>query len=201
MAAGLASRMGQDKLALPWGDSTILGHVIDTALRAGQLLEPEYPGTELVVVARRPVEAYLNGQRLGEFIQSGATWLDLPAYQPLAEIIKTGLCCIGDETLGIGFVPGDQVGIEPAMLKDLLVAFLANRPDFLLPAAEGIKGSPVIFHRRYLPQLLELKGEQGGKHVLERFRERWSMFPVNPGFFTDIDTPEDYLAQQRRTIG
>lgn len=34
MAAGLATRMGQDKLVLPWKDTTVLGYVLQTILEA-----------------------------------------------------------------------------------------------------------------------------------------------------------------------
>ena len=37
MAAGQATRMGQDKLVLPWQDTTVLGYVLQTVLEAIEL--------------------------------------------------------------------------------------------------------------------------------------------------------------------
>ena len=56
LAAGQSRRMGRPKLVLPWGDTTVIGRVVQALLEAGL--------NEIVVVtggARRQVEAALAG--------------------------------------------------------------------------------------------------------------------------------------------
>ena len=92
----------------------------------------------------------------------------------------------------LGFIPGDQVGITAQGLAGCLQQVLQNLPDFLVPFAGDKAVSPVFFHVRYVPVLLELQGEQGGREVLYRYPERWWKYPVEESFLQDVDTPEQY---------
>lgn len=206
MAAGQATRMGQDKLLLPWRNTTVLGYVLQAALEAINLVWPELEsfvgssavepmsasGPEIYVVARRPLRDYLTAAQTRRFQAAGGIWLPVPAPQPLAETIRCGLQDLRPETQYIGFLPGDQVGITAPRLADCLRQVLEHAPDFLTPVAGDKAVSPVFFHRRYVPELLELRGEQGGKAVLCRYLERWWEYPVEDGFCRDLDTPEQY---------
>ena len=201
MAAGLATRMGQDKLALPWKDTTVLGYVLQIVLEAitlreqrSLLVSSHSVVTELYVVARHPIEAYLTEDRQRIFNLYGGAWIQVPSPRPLSETIRYGLEDLNDEVQCIGFLPGDQVGITAQKLADCLQQVLQDIPDFLVPSAGNIAGAPVFFHKRYVPELLALQGEQGGREVLYRYPERWLVYPVEDCFFQDVDTPEQYCA-------
>jgi len=201
MAAGLATRMGQDKLALPWKDTTVLGYVLQTVLEAiilqkqrSLVLSSLSVVTEIYVVARHPIEDYLTEDRIRMFNSYGGVWIQVPSPKPLAETIHYGLQDLNSEVQCIGFLPGDQVGITAQRLADCLQQVLQVSPDFLVPIAGDKAGSPVFFHKRYVPELLALQGEQGGREVLYRYPERWRKYPVEERFFQDVDTPEQYYA-------
>lgn len=187
MASGQAKRMGQDKLALPWGDTTVLGHVLEAILKSTQ--EGAGISVEVRVVARKPRSHYWDKD-------SGNikwVWINEPEPRPLSATIRLGLADLPHETQGICFVPGDQVGLEPRKLAELTACFIENQPDFLIPVEEsGIKGSPLFFHRRYVEELCSLKEEQGGSVLLKRYPERGRTYLVPAGFLEDVDTPEDY---------
>jgi molybdenum cofactor cytidylyltransferase len=195
MAAGLASRMGQDKLVMPWKDSTVLGHVLKILLEA---IELQDAFTEICVVARHPIEAYLSKEGGDKFKACGGIWLRVPSPKPLAETIHLGLQDLNSEVQIIGFLPGDQVGVTAQGLAACLRQALRILPDFLVPTAGEMTGSPVFFHRRYVPDLLALQGEQGGREVLNRYPERWSKFQVEENLFQDVDTPEQYQALHKQ---
>lgn len=201
MAAGLATRMGQDKLALPWQDTTVLGYVLQTLLEAITLQEQRSlgvsslsVGTQIYVVARHPMEAYLTEDRIRIFNSYGGIWIQVPSPKPLAETIRFGLQDLNSEVQYISFLPGDQIGITAQMLADCLQQVLRSQPDFLVPIAGDKAVSPVFFYRHYVSELLELRGEQGGREVLHRYPERWWKYPVEESFFQDVDTPEQYDA-------
>ena len=189
MAAGQATRMGRDKLALPCGQTTVLGHAIETIL-AGLELQKEL--VEIMVVARRSPENYLTRETLALFQESGGIWLQVPGVIPLAETIRLGLSNLRDEIQTIGFLPGDQVGITAAGLAGCFTQVLQETPDFLVPAYGDLVGSPVFFHRRFAPELRELEGEQGGRKVLYRYPGLWTRYSVEESFLQDVDTPEEY---------
>ncbi|MBC2721566.1 nucleotidyltransferase family protein [Desulfosporosinus sp.] len=196
MAAGLASRMGRDKLALPWKETTVLGYVLQTVLEAIKLQEHNSPQCriEVHVVSRQPIGAYVSDEGITEFERYGGIWHDAPSSRPLAETIRIGLQNLKKEVHSLAFLPGDQVGITVQDLSGCLDVVLRSFPDFLVPIAGDKAGSPVFFHKRYLPELLELQGEQGGKVVLNRYPDRWYKYPVEESLFCDVDTPEQYEA-------
>lgn len=204
----------------------MLGCVLETVLAASERLQEAKAGQsslELRVVARKSLAAYLHDALQERFQRAQGTWCEDEAPRPLADTIRIGLQELPDEIQGIAFLPGDQVGLRSDTLRRLVETFLQERPEFLVPLVEplnssnepdpldkpdppdkpgmpGVIGSPVIFHRRYIPELLSLEGEQGGKTVLLRHRSKWTTYPVEAGFFTDVDTPEEYirLAAHRR---
>jgi len=200
MAAGLATRMGQDKLVMPWKDTTVLGYVLQTVLEAITLEGGVSPissisvAAEIYVVARHSREAYLTEDCIRMFESDGGTWIQVPSPNPLAETIRFGLQDLNSEVQSIGFLPGDQVGITAQGLADCLQQVQHNHPDFLVPIVGDKAVSPVFFHRKYVHELLELRGEQGGREVLYRYPEQWQKCPVEDSFFQDVDTPEQYKA-------
>ncbi|MDR3540222.1 MAG: nucleotidyltransferase family protein [Desulfosporosinus sp.] len=201
MAAGLATRMGRDKLMLPWMNTTILGYVLQTVLEAITLQKQGSLGVnsfsvdlEIYVVARHPIETYLTEDLIRTFNSYGGVWLQVPCPKPLAETIRTGLQNLNSGVQWVGFLPGDQVGMTALRLADCLQQLLRNCPDFLVPTVGDKAVSPVFFNRLYVPELSELQGEQGGREVLYRYPERWLKYPVEDSFFQDVDTPEQYTA-------
>ena len=191
MAAGQATRMGQDKLVMPWKDSTVLGHVLQTVLEA---IELQDVFTEICVVARHPIEAYVSEEGRDKLRTCRGIWRQVPSPKPLAETIRLGLKDLNSEVQVIGFLPGDQVGVTVQGLAACLRQVLQILPDFLVPIAGNNSGSPVFFHRRYVSELLALRGEQGGREVLHRYPERWRKYTVEESLFQDVDTPEQYHA-------
>lgn len=215
MGAGQATRMGQDKLAMPWQDTTILAHVLRSITCAlNQLVLQDTPNQdqnesgkrqkenlyhdktlkhEIRVIARKPPAVYcINTQNQTDTQGYVLNWIEVQGPQPLATTILTGTADLPDDLEGICFIPGDQVGLEPETFAKMTRYFIETSPDFLIPQAGKITGSPVFFHARYLSELQGLHEEQGGKLILERYRERWTTYPVKDSFFVDIDTQEEY---------
>ena len=90
------------------------------------------------------------------------------------------------------FIPGDMPFLSPSVLKLLMDAF-SETPQWIIRPMYGQKpGSPVFFPKRFFPELLELKGDTGGREVLQK-HPQWvrtvAVDDVNAG--RDIDTPED----------
>lgn len=208
MAAGQATRMKQDKLALSWRGETVLAQVIREVLAAktlceswamnnlGNLLKSGKPGRnkkilDILVVARRPAKDYLPPGLQVKLQESGANWFWRPEPMPLADTIRTGLNLIED-FYGVCFLPGDQIGVNAAELAGLIHYFLINRSEFLIPIASDLPCSPVFFRAEYFPCLAELQGENGGKTIYQKYPERCRTYQVNADFADDLDTPDEY---------
>ncbi|WP_434511163.1 nucleotidyltransferase family protein [Desulfitobacterium sp. AusDCA] len=201
MASGQATRMGQDKLSLPWQDSTVLEYVLQVLEQALNRVARAFKiPAEVWVIVRKPLQEYLKSEDWAASDKKELDnpvkhiWLNAPAPRPLSETIRLGIADLPEKMQGICFIPGDQVGLEPIKLAELISFFIENQPDFLVPwvAENKLSGSPVFFHKLYYQELCSLQGEQGGRAVLNRYPERWVKYSVPPEFLEDIDTPEDY---------
>lgn len=76
------------------------------------------------------------------------------------------------------FFVADQPFLKKKTIEEFLTAFLRTQKGIGCVAHEGKYGNPVIFHEKYVPELLELDGDQGGKRVLNRHLEDVFAFEV-----------------------
>jgi molybdenum cofactor cytidylyltransferase len=80
----------------------------------------------------------------------------------------------------------------------LIHAFEKGERGIIVPSFRGRRGHPVIFHRRYKKELLDLRGDVGGRSVIERHPEDVRFVHVKSmGVVKDVDTWQDYKNQLR----
>jgi len=180
LAAGKGQRMGnRNKLLAPIKGIPILRHVVETALasRASPVL---------VVVGHEAetVKAAISDLPV--------TIIDNPAYASgMASSLKTGLAHLPREADALAVLLGDMPCVKPETL-DALIDVLARTPDAgaAIPVHEGKRGNPVVWRQRYADHLRSaLKGDRGGKHLLESLGETCLELPVeDPGVLVDVDT-------------
>jgi molybdenum cofactor cytidylyltransferase len=90
---------------------------------------------------------------------------------------------------------GDMPWIEATSIERLLAAADADR--IVLPEYQGQAGHPVIFGRRFWPDLLLLTGDSGARSVLHAHAEAVQRVPVDDqGVLQDVDTPHALHAQR-----
>ncbi|WP_286266171.1 nucleotidyltransferase family protein [Thalassotalea atypica] len=88
----------------------------------------------------------------------------------------------------------DQWKLTQADLN-LLVKQHINSPQMIIQSRQvnrqekKANGPPVIFPKRFFTNLIGLKGEQGAKPIVEKFKSSTLMVDI-PNAFEDIDTPE-----------
>ena len=181
LGAGESKRMGQDKLSLPWGKKTVFEQCLRNLLRSDV--------EELVVVL---------SHRIG---QMGNKWRD-PKIKTvknpdsgtgMSSSIRRGLEALDPSSQGILIALGDQPFIRTRTINVLIRAFVHGRRTIVIPSFRGMRGHPVIFHRRYVKQLLNLRGDAGGRSIIEKYPEEVGLVRVrSEGVTKDIDTWDDY---------
>jgi molybdenum cofactor cytidylyltransferase len=182
LAAGASSRMGQPKLLLPWGTTSILGHLIrqwETA-RAKQIA--------VVCAGDAGIVAELD--RLGF---SHANRIFNPAPQ---RGMFSSIRCAAEwngwhpEITHLAIVLGDQPHLRNETLR-LLVDFVAAHPDTVCqPSREGRRRHPVLMPRGVFDRL---RASPAGN--LKEFLQNEMVATCeleDPGLDLDIDRPEDY---------
>lgn len=184
LAAGLATRMGTDKVLACLGDSTVLGSVVRAATGCAGL------GRVVVVAGRDSTAATAALQK--DCPAGGYEVVCNPSPEAgMASSLKVGLTRL-DGGRDLLVLLGDQ----PLVSTHTLSRLLATRAESPRAAAVGLAqtgsvGPPVLLHRSLRPQLLELRGDQGARLLLARYADTVIGVAGGPNETLDVDTPAD----------
>jgi molybdenum cofactor cytidylyltransferase len=182
LAAGLSMRMGTDKLSLPWKKRMVLGESLHTLCRSAV-------GEVIVVVSEQ------TGKILRE-IEDGRVRIILnPAPEEgMGGSIREGVAAVHPGSEGILIALGDQPLLDPRTVNCLVRAFVPGRGRIVLPVYRGRRGHPVLFDRCYRDELLGLRGDMGGRSILERYSSRVIEIRTrSEAVIRDFDTWKDYV--------
>lgn len=192
LAAGLSRRMGAPKLLMRLGSRPLLGHVIHHAL-ASQL-------SPVVVVA----SPYLAARQAEwQHPAGGATGRLHVVVNPdpargMGSSLKLGIGALPPGVEGAVIALGDQPLLPPGIFSRLAEAYRKGRAPVVAPVYGGRRGHPVLVAARLFPELLTVTGDEGGRRVLERYKEATCLIPFpDPLAGMDADTPAD-LERLRR---
>lgn len=99
----------------------------------------------------------------------------------------------GEQAEALAFFVADQPFLTEETAESFLETMEAARASLGCVSHEGETGNPVWFSREYVPELLALSGDMGGRRVLKAHLETARLFPVeNPGELEDMDqAPEE----------
>src|SRR5690606_1479290 len=108
--------------------------------------------------------------------------------------VAVGIRAFGDDCTGVLICPGDMPGVSTDLINALIAAFEATGSSRIIrPMLPGERpGNPVLWPRRYFPQLARLQGPAGGRTLLAKLEGEIKYLPWHDqGAALDIDTPED----------
>jgi len=190
LAAGESRRMGQPKLLLPWGNTTILEKVVDTYLKT-QI-------SELIVVVgtnQKSLKAIL--------ISKPVIIVENPYYQEgMSTSIRNGVEAASNQAEGYLIGLGDQPLITPDIINSLITVFSNEHPGIAICSHKKKKGHPVIFARKFRQALCNLKGDIGGRTIIRKHGAEVKYVEVeSEAIFMDIDTPDDYQKLDKMILG
>lgn len=183
LAAGAGSRMGRTKQLLPFGDTTLLGQVIETARDSG--LE------DIVVVLGHAAD------RIRDTLDfSGTRVVVNHRWQTgQAASLAAGVSALAPSVSGALFLLGDQPLVAPATLRRLVSAFQTTDHWIVVPCIDDRRGNPVLVARPLFGRLAALSGDTGARVLFDEFRDRTLRVQVtDPGILLDADTPDAYAA-------
>ncbi len=183
LAAGRSLRMGEDKLALIFEGKTILEHVLDNVVKAG---------IEEIIVVTRPDHkwAWLPGKYKCRIVEN-------PLYHTgMASSLQAGLKAVGHHVQGVLFALADQPKVTTDIYKLMVMNFQEKLKLITCPVFKGERGNPTLFDRRTWPDLMQLKGDQGGRQLINTLApENIDFIETDlPVIIEDIDTISDYEA-------
>jgi molybdenum cofactor cytidylyltransferase len=179
--------MGAPKLLLPWQGEPVIRATARLALASGAQQAIVVTGSHAAEMERAldglPVQIVHNPDW-----QSGQ-----------AASLAAGLRAAAGNTGAALFLLGDQPHIPPSLPQALLAQHVEARPAILAPMAGGQRANPVLFDRVTFPDLLALRGDEGGRQVMQRYP--LELFPWDDErILWDLDTPEDYERLSRLVL-
>lgn len=179
LAAGNSRRFGSNKLLHQIGGLPMYAHILGQLEEAAELLEIE---TGLTVVTQ--YEEIAEAARA-----AGAEVLYNPhPEEGISSSLKIGLKAnrTADACL---FTVADQPWLSAGTVARLVTLFLESGKGMACVSAGGKSGNPCIFSQKYYPELMELYGDIGGKHVITAHRNDTAVLELeNAKELTDIDT-------------
>ncbi len=177
LAAGVSSRMGEWKLALPLKGKTVIEWSVSNALRSSRrvILVSGYRAGELKELFKdySRVEVVFNEDyRKGMFSS-----------------IKCGVQYVRTDRFFIAL--GDMPLISPSIFNTIANYGFADYIDVIRPQYMGKKGHPVLLSRKLCARILAMDDTSTMGDILKDYLNLY--VPVDdPSVIRDIDSKEDY---------
>jgi molybdenum cofactor cytidylyltransferase len=185
LAGGASTRMGRCKLLLPWGEKTILTHLVDQWRSAGaaQIAPVIDPSNELLRKA------------LAHAGFSPSDWIENPSPQlgMFSSLHEASRWTGWISTLTHWVISlGDQPHIQISTLRLLLDAARENPTHICQPALNGRTAHPIILPASNFRELAQNDIPDLRTYIRTREALRLRVAVEDAGVSRDLDTPEDY---------
>lgn len=182
LAAGSSSRLGQPKQLLTYKNTTLLKNTINEA----SLI----PNVVIIVVTGS------NHELIKEQIESEEIKISFnPDWEMgMSSSIAKGLSDLLLEYPQIEkciFAVCDQPFVSTAIFENLIDQYNKTKKGIAASAYAETLGTPVLLDKKYFKELLELKGQEGAKKIINKFLDDTVAVPFEKGNI-DIDTMVDY---------
>jgi molybdenum cofactor cytidylyltransferase len=114
----------------------------------------------------------------------------------LGTSLKTGIAAVPADADGAIICLGDMPQVDARLIDKLLAAFDPEKGALVVvPSIEGRRGNPVVWSRRFFPDLMAVQGDIGARHIIASYVEAVVEVPVaGDAALTDVDTPESLSA-------
>jgi molybdenum cofactor cytidylyltransferase len=110
----------------------------------------------------------------------------------IAGSVKAGIAAVPADADGAVVCLGDMPQVDAALIDQLIAAFDPEKGALaVVPVFDGRRGNPVLWSRRFFPDLMAIEGDIGARHLIGRYNEAVVEVPVTGnGALVDVDTPE-----------
>jgi molybdenum cofactor cytidylyltransferase len=182
LAAGGSERMGEPKQLLPFHDTTLLRHAVETAKAV--------PDAPVVVVLGAHLDAlreHLAGT--GVIIAENPDWRTGMGRSIVAGL--SAMMATHPDVSSVIFMLCDQPLLSAETLDALIAGHRESGRALVASEYRGALGVPALFARSMFPELLTLAGTSGAQPMIEANRNQALAVPFPDGAL-DIDTPADY---------
>jgi len=188
MAAGQSRRMGmRNKLLIPVDGIPMVVRAVDTALAS-------QAGPVVVVTGHQAdeVKTALAGRDV--------IFTHNPDYADgMSTSLRAAVKALPADADGALILLGDMPTIQPDHLNRLIAAFSpVEGRAIILPTANGKRGNPALFARRFFKEMQQVAGDMGARQIIAEHDDLVREVALDDdAIFLDVDTPEALAALER----
>jgi molybdenum cofactor cytidylyltransferase len=112
--------------------------------------------------------------------------------QGLGASLHAGIAAVPADADGAIVCLGDMPQVDAGLIDRLIAAFDPDRGALVvMPTVEGRRGNPVLWSRRFFPELMAIEGDVGARHFIGRYSEAVVEVALEgKAALVDVDTPE-----------
>ncbi len=180
LAAGRSLRMGTPKLLLTIAGQSLLRHVIRSA-------QASRCDDILIVVGDA-------ADRVGQEAAAAKVRTVLnPRYREgVGTSLAAGIAALPPECEAAVVLLGDQPRVDAGAINALIDAYRATGKPLVTSRYGHVRGAPTLIGRRLFEEAARLRGDQGGRPLIERHPDLVADVVLAEEAARDIDTPEDF---------
>jgi molybdenum cofactor cytidylyltransferase len=187
LAAGASTRMGTQKLLLPFGGEPLVVRAARQACAAGF--------DDVLVVLGSEHEAMLSALE-GLPVRHA---INLQFASGMGSSFRTAVEHLAESAAAM-FALADQPFVTAKEYELVLDTYRRHAAPIVSVRYGDVVAPPHLFTREFFPALALL--QHGARSLLQRHAERTTVLHLPPELLVDIDTPEDYaLAISRLSSG
>lgn len=182
LAAGASTRLGSPKQLLVYSGVSLLQHAVEVAQTAD--------ADPVVVILGANADLIKS-----EIKNTKANAVVNPEWKEgMASTIRFGLQTLlklNPEVDAVVMMVADQPFVTAELLNNLMEVHRKKQRSIVASKYGTTFGTPVLFAKRFFPELLELTGDVGAKNLVRKYLNE-AAFVSFPKGEIDIDTVEDY---------
>lgn len=182
LAAGASRRMGKIKALLPWGQTTILRHLLE---------EVKASGSDQILLVTGANREEILGEVDGFVLETHHN----PDWESgMGSSLSSGVAEAVNRFPDAGallVILVDQPLVSRAYLRQILRESRDFPTHIIASDYGGFAGVPALFPRHFWEALMDLSTDRGAKGLIASRREQCRV--LDPGrAITDVDTPDAY---------
>lgn len=195
LAAGRSTRMGgPNKLLADAAGEALVVHAVKAALTS--------QAVEVVVVLGHMADEIRGAIEKAILPKPSLRFVTNPDFtEGLSTSVRTGVGALGTAIDAAIVQLGDMPGVGAPLLDRLIAAFSpVEGRSICVPTVSGKRGNPVLWARRFFPEMATLSGDSGAKHLIGEHADLvCEVEMAGEAAITDIDTPEALAAWRARS--
>jgi molybdenum cofactor cytidylyltransferase len=181
LAAGVSKRMGQPKMLMPWGPTTVIGKVLETLQETGV--------KDIVVVTGGLHD------KLASKLDENIHYLQNKDFSngEMLTSVKVGLQNIASDQEAVLIVLGDQPQIQAETVRKIIERYQATHHSIIVPSYHMHRGHPWLVAKAHWQEIVQLEMPETLRDFLNTHSGEIDYIQLDtPSILADIDTLNDY---------